>query len=124
MKNFCKNLVEMNMNSSPTEEISDKITALDAAEFIDAQFSNCEFALDVRMFNEHQQEDDVLQDTIKNELNRHPETTLYTTKEVEGVYLLHKNNKIIVPSTLQARVMEWYHNIRVHPGKKCMEESI
>ena len=68
MKNFCKNLVEMNMNSSPTEEISDEITALDAAEFIDAQFDNCKFALDVRMFNKHQQKDDVLQDTIKNEL--------------------------------------------------------
>ena len=76
------------------------------------------------MFNKHQQEDDVLQDTIKNELKRHPEGTLYTTKEVEGVYLLHKNNKIIVPPTLQERVIEWYHTILVHLGEKRMEESI
>ena len=80
MKNFCKNLVEMNMNSSPTEEISDKITALDAAEFIDARFDNCKFALDVPMFNKHQQEDNVLQDTIKTKLKRYPETTIYNKR--------------------------------------------
>ena len=51
--NFCKSLVAMNMASSPTKEISDEITALDAAEFIDACFDNCEFALDVRMFEHH-----------------------------------------------------------------------
>ena len=48
----------------------------------------------------------------------------YTTKEVEGVYLIHKHNKIIVLATLQEKVMEWYHTILVHPGKKQMEESI
>ena len=112
------------MTSSPTEEISDEIRALDTSEFIDARFDNCEFALDVCMFNKHQQEDNELQNTVKNELKRHPEGTLYTTKEVEGVYLLHKNNKIIVPPTLQERVMEWYHTILVHPEKKYMEESI
>ena len=52
--NFYKSLVAMNMTSSPTEEISDKITALDASKFIGACFDNCEFALDVRMFEQHQ----------------------------------------------------------------------
>ena len=85
----------MNMTSSPTEEILDDITALDASEFIDARFDNCEFALDVRMFEKHQQQDKVLQLQIKEELKKHPNGTLYTTKEVEGVYLIHKNNKII-----------------------------
>ena len=70
--NFCKNLVEMNMNSSPTEELSDEITALHASEFIDARFDNCEFVLDVLMFNKYQQQDKVLQNTIKEELNSIP----------------------------------------------------
>ena len=118
--NFCKALVAMNMTSSPTEEISNEITALDASEFIDARFNNCEFALDVRMFEQHQQQDKVLQTIVKKELERHPNGTKYTTKEVEGVYLIHKNNKIIVPTTLQERVMEWYHTILV----QRMEESI
>ena len=37
---FCKALVAMNIASSPTDEISDDITALDASEFIDACFEN------------------------------------------------------------------------------------
>ena len=52
---FCKALVAMNIASSPTDEISDDITALDASEFIEAQYDNCQFALDVRMFEKHQQ---------------------------------------------------------------------
>ena len=66
--NFCKALLAMNMTSSLTEEIFDEITAPDASEFIDAWFNNCEFVLDVCMFNKHQQQDKVLQNTIKEEL--------------------------------------------------------
>ena len=122
--NFCKVLVAMNMTSSPTEEILDVIKALDASEFIDARFDNCKFALDVQIFDKHQQQDKVLQNTIKEELKQHPNSTVYTTKEIEGVYLIHKNNKTIVPPTLQERVIEWHHTIFVHPGEKYMEESI
>ena len=122
--NFCKVLVAMNMTNSPTKEISDEITALDASEFNDACFDNCEFTHDVRIFEQHQQQDKVLQTIVNKELERHPNGTKYTTKEVEGVYLIHENNKIIVPTTLQERVMEWYHTILVHSGKKRMEESI
>ena len=66
----------------------------------------------------------VLQTIVNKELKKHHNGTKYTTKEVEGVYLIHENNKILVPSTLQERVMEWYHTILVHPGEKRMEESI
>ena len=122
--NFCKALVAINIASSPTDEISNDNTALDASEFIDARLDNYEFALDVRMVDKHQQQDKVLQSTIKEELKQHPNGTTYTTKKVEGVYLIHKNNRIIVPPTLQERVMEWYHTILVHPGEKRTEESI
>ena len=46
--NFCKALLAMNMTSSLTEEISNEITSLDASEFIDTCFNNCEFALGVQ----------------------------------------------------------------------------
>ena len=61
---------------------------------------------------------------IKEKLKQCPNGSVYTTKEVEGVYLIHKNNKIIVLSTLQDRVMEWYHTILVYSGEKFMEESV
>ena len=114
----------MNMSSSQTEEISDEITALDASEFIDATFDNCKFALDVRMFDQHQKQDKALQTKVNKELEKHINGTTYTMKEVEGVYLIHINNKILVPATLQQRVLDWYHTILVHPGENQMEQSI
>ena len=122
--NFCKNLVKMNMRSSDNEEISDEITALDASEFIDATFDNCEFALDVRMFDQHQKQDKTLQTKVNKELEKHPNGNTYTTKEVEGIELIHENDKILVPATLQERVLDWYHTILVHPGENRMEQSI
>ena len=111
----------MNMSSSQTEEISDEITAFDASEFIDTTFDNCEFALNVRMFEQHQKQDKALQTKVNKELEKHLNGNTYTTKEVEGVYLIHENDKILVPATLQQRVLEWYHTILVHPGENRME---
>ena len=77
--NFYKSLVTMNMTSSPAEKKSEEITALDAAEFIDARFDNCEFALDVQMFVQHQKQDKVLQTIVTKELKKHPNDIKYTT---------------------------------------------
>ena len=114
----------MNIASSPTDEISDDITALDASQFISERCNDCELASDVCMFEKHQQQDKLLKNHNEEELKQRPNSMVYTTKEVEGVYLTHKNNRILVPSTLQMRVMDWYHNILVYPGEKRMEESI
>ena len=67
------------------------------------------------MFEQHQKQDKVLQTIVNEELEKHLNGTTYTTKEVEGVYLIHMNNKILVPATLQERVLDWYHTILVHP---------
>ena len=49
----------------------------------------------------------------------------YTTKAVEGVELIHNNGKILVPVSLQERVLEWYHLLLlVHPVEKWMEATI
>ena len=65
-----------------------------------------------------------MQKQIRKEFNNDPHSTRFTTKMVEGVDLVHTQDKILVPSTLKMRVLDWYHNILVHPGEKRMEESI
>ena len=37
--------------------------------------------------------------------------------------ICHKD-KIIVPSQLQTRVTQWYHDYLLHPGQACTEETI
>ena len=35
---------------------------------------------------------------------------------IEGVELITNNNRIVVPSSLQGRIIAWYHEYLVHPG--------
>ena len=47
----------MNYISSAIDDVSNEITARDAAELISEQYRDCEFALDVNMFHYHQDKD-------------------------------------------------------------------
>ena len=115
------------MNSMDFEEDVDNErrdilnTMSDATSYI-ADAYNYEFALDVRMFQEHQKKDKRIIKQAELALNN--KTSIISLKEVEGVDLVHKNNKIIVPDTLKDRVMDWYHDVLVHPGMTRMEASI
>ena len=44
-----------------------------------------------------------------------------TTKVIEGSNLLPR---IIVPTAMKERVLDWYHDILAHPGETRMEGSI
>ena len=72
------------------------------------------------MFKKHQDNDKELQKRITKAKN----TNYFTTKIVEGVELVHHENRIYVPETLRERVLNWYHTMLVHPGQARMEASI
>ena len=74
------------------------------------------------MFKAHQAKDKNLQQRVK--LAKARKISFFSTKEVEGVELIHYNNKICVPITLVTRVMEHYHEHLCHPGQQRMERSI
>ena len=50
--------------------------------------------------------------------------TVYTYKSVEDVEFIHQNNRILVPKSKQQRVLDWYHDILIHPGEKRMIATI
>ena len=45
-------------------------------------------------------------------------------KEVEGVKLIHKNGKILVPKTARQCALDWYYKILAHPGRERMYSTI
>ena len=45
-------------------------------------------------------------------------------QSVEGIELVHKNNRILVPQSKQQSVLDWYHDILIHPGEKRMIKTI
>ena len=69
----------------------------------------------------HQQQDKKLlkEATVGND---------YVIKSFHGAgkikKLTTKQNKIVIPSTLQKRLVEWYHNQLCHPGKNRTEKTI
>lgn len=48
----------------------------------------------------------------------------FAMKTVEGVELVHMNGKIYVPLSLRERIISWYHQFLVHPGRTRMEATI
>ena len=82
------------------------------------------FPLDMISMRNAQLNDDNLQSMVNKEIKQNKDASIYTYKEVEGIELIHKANRILVPKTKQQAVLDWYHTVLVHPGEKRMIESI
>ena len=45
-------------------------------------------------------------------------------KEVKGVELIHKNDRVLVPQGSRQRLLEWYHEKLCHPGSVQQERTM
>ena len=48
----------------------------------------------------------------------------FSTRVVEGHELITYQGKIVVPKTLQSRIIAWYHQYLAHPGSDHMEKTL
>ena len=50
----------------------------------------------------------------------------YSTQLVEGISVLCKGNKLVIPKSLQYRTVAWYHHYLQlqHPGTKRLKETL
>jgi Integrase zinc binding domain len=69
-----------------------------------------------------QKQDKDLLNELKNPNTRLKLMTNYWGGQVRSLITLY--NKIIIPSTLQLRTVQWYHTQLCHPGEKRTEETI
>ena len=118
---FCKYMNSMDCEEDLDNKKREILNTVSNASAYIADAYNYEFALDVKMFQEHQKKDKRIKKQAELALNN--QTSVISLKDVEGVKLVHKNNKIVVPDTLKDRVMDWYHNVLVHLGMTRMESS-
>ena len=81
---------------------------------------NEEFPMLPSLIRREQMKDEEIMHDFKNQGSRER----YYEKNVEGVKVIHDNGKIRVPKQLQQRILEWYHQFLVHPGKTRMEATI
>ena len=56
------------------------------------------------------------------------DSTVYHIKSFCGggkkVDLICRNDKIVIPTTLHRRVIEWYHSVLSHPGETRTEQNL
>ena len=115
-ENLCVLFNSLDFEDGPLENnLYPTISDEKSTEIIREKYWDCAFALDVNMFKAHQAKDKKLQQRVK--LAKTKEVSFFSTKEVEGVELIHYNNKICVPETLVTRVIEHYHVHLCHPGQ-------
>ena len=78
-----------------------------------------EFPMNPKLIRREQQADRDLQRRMEKDQNQR-----FVTKAVEGIELIHMDEKIYVPRSLQARIIAWYHHYLVHPGRTRMEATL
>ena len=101
------------------EQSDNQSCQLFAAEEEDVDFPK-DFPLTFREIAKRQQEDRELQ-----RLRHKPSyaQTLYPFGD-KGYKLITKDNKIVLPRSLQAKAIQWYHEILLHPGETRTELTI
>jgi hypothetical protein len=97
-----------------TDERNPQLTYMTAREANSEQFP-----MSPILIHKEQMKDKELQQSQKDDKSKR-----YYVKKVEGVSLIHFEGKIFVPKPLRDRIIAWYHNYLVHPGKTRMEATI
>ena len=79
-----------------------------------SEIEDCDYALDLKSIREAQLDDKALMKLVKQHIaSNGRDDTIYTYKSVEDV-----------PQSKQQRVLDWYHDILIHPGEKRMIATI
>jgi RNase H-like domain found in reverse transcriptase/Reverse transcriptase (RNA-dependent DNA polymerase)/Integrase zinc binding domain len=97
-----------------TDEEKPQLTYMTARE---AKSEN--FPMSPILILKEQNKDKELQQKKKDDKSKR-----YSVKKIEGVSLIHFEGKIFIPKPLRERIITWYHDYLVHPGKTRMEATI
>ena len=69
------------------------------------------FPMRLRLVSHEQQKDTVIKALLEKGLSE------VTTETVEDAILVMFKGRIVVPKTLQRRIVAWYHEYLIHPGE-------
>ena len=90
--------------------------------YADEELSREDFPLSYRTIGKHQKKDKAMLKVLQKENSRYHLQSFHgggTERE-----LICYKDKIVVPASLQKRVVDWYHNYLCHPGINRTEETI
>jgi hypothetical protein len=108
------------LDSDYDMHISEKADTATVASYVmtPRDLEESELPMSPSLIAKHQNKDKKLFNSIKKD------PRFCSTRKVEDVELVTKDDRICVPSTLQSCIVSWYHEYLAHPGKTCTEANI
>jgi Integrase zinc binding domain/RNase H-like domain found in reverse transcriptase len=114
--------LELDGSTTTSDEIHDIQYLADHFALDDDDLPDDAFPLQYKQIALHQRKDKDLMSKL------HTTSTGYQLKAFCGGGkkrdLICCNDKIVIPSTLQKRVVEWYHSVLSHPGETRTEQTL
>jgi hypothetical protein len=90
-----------------------------ASEFLlESEVEDEKFPMNPILIQKEQEKDKKLQQDIKKNVRK------YKTRTIEGVELVTRHKLIVIPKTLQNRIVAWYHYYLAHPGMTRLEATL
>jgi hypothetical protein len=91
---------------------------MDETYFFEECFANeDEFPLSYDVISEEQSKDERLQAKVQQNNN-------YVRRTINNYPLIYHEDRIVVPVSLQPRLLKWYHQNLMHPGITRMQQTI
>ena len=72
------------------------------------------FALSLSRMQRDQHNNRAFNDEVEKLLRQNPDR--FTQMEIDGIELIHENDRVLVPVAARERLINWYHETLVHPG--------
>ena len=118
------NIEDKNNNNNKEEHINDSFEqkSMELADlFAGKPLSKDTYPLSFKLIQKEQKADTKL-------IDHAAKTKGYAIHDFHGAgntrQLICKNGKIVIPPSLQSRIIDWYHTVLCHPGHTRMEETI
>jgi hypothetical protein len=90
-----------------------------ASQFLlESEVEEEKFPMNPILIHKEQEKDKKLQKDIKKNVHK------YKTRTIEGVELITRHKLIVIPKTLQNRIVAWYHHYLAHPGMTRLEATL
>ena len=83
-----------------------------------------EFPLSYKRLAREQAKDRVLQDRLVNKKEKDLYDKKTFTHSDNSYQLITRDDKIVIPKSMQKEVVEWYHENLLHPGEKRLELTL
>jgi hypothetical protein len=76
------------------------------------------FPMNPVLIQKEQEKDQKLQQDIQKNANK------YKKQKIEGAEIVTHHKLIVIPKTLQKRIVAWYHLYLAHPGMTRLEATL